>query len=163
MKKILSALIATLALGCVGTATAAANVPMRIVASGGANYTITDDEVWGHQSYTWNLGGTTFGTLGAGNGVFNYKYVRCFGGEVRGELFIDGFRWSGEDAATITVHIDLYEGASCSTTDFDGQSEFYTFTIKPGQARSLYIGALNTDEDAWEGAWLMATIKALPM
>ena len=80
------------------------------------------------------------GTLGAGNGAFKFKYVRCFGGEVRAKLFIDGYRWSNSESASITAHIDLDEGASCATDDLDGQSEFVTRPVKvratPGPSMS---------------------------
>jgi hypothetical protein len=164
MNRLFPTLLTAAALALLGAGTASANVPMKVVLDAPSTFLLEDEEWSGFEKQKWNLAGTTVGTLGAGNGVFNYKYVRCVGGEVRGELFIDGYRWSNTNTATITAHIDLYEGASCGTADLDGQTEFFTFTLTPGgYGRMLYLTAKNEDEDAEDAAEIMAQIRALPL
>jgi hypothetical protein len=164
MNRLLPTLLTAAALVLLGAGTASANVPMKIVLDAPATFLIEDAEWSGFQKQKWNLAGTTIGTLGAGNGAFNYKYVRCAGGEVRGELFIDGYRWSNTNTATLTAHIDLYEGASCATDDLDGQTEFFTFTLTPGgYGRTLYLTAKNEHEDAEDAVEIIAGIRALPL
>ena len=165
MNRLFPTLLTAAALALLGAGTASANVPMKVVLEAPSTFTVVDEGWWsGWESQTWNLAGTTVGTLGAGNAVFHYKYVRCVGSEARGELFIDAYRWSNTNTATITAHVDLYEGASCATADLDGQTEFKTFTLTPGgSAKWLALTAKNEDEDAEDAAEIRTIVRALPL
>ncbi|MBE2318534.1 hypothetical protein DVA67_021315 [Solirubrobacter sp. CPCC 204708] len=163
MNRLFLSLLAALILTLAGAGTAsAANAPMGLVIDGGGWFSVTDEDVWSKESKTWSLGGITVGVLGSGNSTFNYKYSRCYGGEVRAELIITGYRWKTSTEATVTAHIDLYEGASCATTDFDGQSELYTFNIKMGQTIGVYLNAINDHEDAADGGHTLFRLRAVP-
>ncbi|MBE2318115.1 hypothetical protein DVA67_019190 [Solirubrobacter sp. CPCC 204708] len=168
LPRIAALMLASAAIAFTMAGTASANTPMMIVADGGSTMKIHDDEnvaweatMWEYK--TFSLSGLVFGTLGAGNAVFNHKHARCWGNEVRGELIVDAHRWSNTNAATITAHIDLYEGASCSTTDHDGQSPFVTFTLKPGEARTVQLRADNNDEGDADHAAAKVTFRAVPL
>src|SRR3712207_4809511 len=100
MNRFLPVILTAVALSLLGAGSASANSPMAVVLEAPSTFTVTDGEVWRWSSKSWTLAGTTIGPLPAGNGVFNYKHVRCYGGEVRGELFIDGYRWSNTNAVT---------------------------------------------------------------
>jgi hypothetical protein len=145
-----------------GAATASANQPMRIVTEAPSLFVMQDEEFWDIEAFKWNAAGMTIGTLPAGNGSFKFKYVRCMGNEVRAELFIDGYRWAHQEFATLTAHIDLYEGASCSTEDLDGQSDFEQRTLTMGQGRNLTFSVKNEQEDSEDGAWVEFRLRALP-
>jgi len=152
MNRLLPMFLITAFLTLAGAATASANTAMKIVAEPDSDFSLADDEWWEPELRRWSLNGTTFGYLGAGNANFKYKYVRCLGGEVRGELIIDAYRWSSATAATVTAHLDLYEGTSCSTTDFEGQSPNLTFTLKIGETKRVNTSVWNDVEGAHDFA-----------
>jgi hypothetical protein len=146
-----------------GAATASANVPMKIVAEGGSNVFAQDHEIFSaNETFTKNIAGTTFGTLLAGSGSFSKKITACAGDEVRTELIVDGYRFSGSDTATVTAHVDMYEGASCATTDFDGQSKFVSVTLKPGETKKVYVQTWSTEVGGDFGS-ATVTFHALPL
>ena len=84
----------------------------------------------------------------------------CAGDEVRAVLIIDGYRFNDSDSATVTAHLDLYEGSSCSTPDFDGQSKFETFTLKAGESKQLHLYAYN-HELGLDYGWGTVTFRAI--
>lgn len=161
LQRVALAGVASLALGLLAAGSASANTPMKIVADSGSTFLIHDDELFAPERRYFNLSGTVFGTLGAGNANFTHKLARCHGGEVRGELNVQAYRWSNSEVATVTAWVDLYEGISCATTDFDGQSPLETFTLKIGQTHKVQLDSKNYNESAWDMADATITFRAL--
>lgn len=73
-----------------------------------------------------------------------YTESHCVDKEVRGELDVDAQLLTNGDIK-ITGSIKLYEGASCSTNDLDGQHTF-SFVVPRGQTKSWEHKQVNTDE-----------------
>lgn len=117
-----------------------------ITATAGSTMKIADDEPFSDPDITvHNLTGQKFGALG-----YTFKHFRvfpgwCGGGEVRGKLLVEGNTYT-DDIIDVKIKLVIYEGSSCSTEDYDGQSYWSTLTLKPGETKSTFLHAVNEHE-----------------
>jgi len=158
MKKILPALIALVALALPGAA-AAQNGEVKYVdvyLEAGSTLTIHDDETFGYEQQTFNLAGY-LGRFDSAKTMANVTQdltlTRCVGGEVRVKLTVTRQMYAG--APMLHAKTSLFEGDSCSTTDFGG-SAFKDFkNLIPGFSYAHNFYVVN-DEG---GDWAKANVK----
>jgi len=173
MNKLITGLLATVALFGAGTATASAQMSewgedeaVNVVATSGS-MKIVDEETFGaNEVKTFNLAGTKFGTIGGWSPwprAFNTTISRCAGGEVRGELHVKADAQTSPRTVWLEAYVYLYEGTSCSTTDFDGYSEHLHFHLDPGQSITKTFKTTNMAEGAGDSVTATVTFSAQPI
>lgn len=169
MKRLLlhvAALTLASALLAISASTASAEIfkpgqVSKITAAVGSNLKIVDHESFGaDEIVVHNLAGTPFGALGYSIKSFGTtRRSWCGGDEVRIELETRG--WTMDpyaDTMRVEARINLYEGASCATTDLDGPGGWKEIYLQPGTSKSLSFKAFNTHEGGdWAEAWVTFT------
>jgi hypothetical protein len=128
---VFSALIGVLAVSSL-TSSASAGVLYRQVAwDSFASMTITDDEAWpfSDEVEKFTLGTQAPFYVSAVNPVETRVISRCAGGEVRIDLHMR-VELITADWVRVSGTAYLYEGASCTSNDLDGQKSF-NFQFSP--------------------------------
>lgn len=132
---------------------------IKLVAQPGSTLHVLDHETFGaDEVITSDLTNTVFGKVTPWLNMTEATTTlsRCAGDEVRAELEISTYTWSYDVRINGTAKLRLYEGSDCNTTDLDGVSEEFFFSMFPKQITSLKIPVKNVAEG---GDYAVATLK----
>ena len=120
---------------------------MKVVAAPTSFITTVDSELFSDEVDTFNINGSVLGKYSAHKETSKVLLERCGGGEVRAQLVVEGWTYyDWANRADVKARMNLYEGASRSTTDLDGQSDWTYFMLLAGQTHSSTIHVKNTKE-----------------
>jgi hypothetical protein len=118
----------------------------RVVMSPNINWLIVDDESWKDDLTSFYVPNEMWGVLGWNQKSFFRSIERCGGDEVRVVLEVAGTT-NVFQVMDVKARLKLYEGASCATTDLDGQSPWKHFQMRPGEYLSpIALEVKNTEE-----------------
>jgi hypothetical protein len=140
-RAVLGAVTALIAIGALAAPAKAHGANHAILISG--NMYLVDYD-WDSANETNFL--TYTGSMGVGpTTIFNSWSKTGCADEVRGVIRVEATH-SSSTSVEVRLRAYLYEGTSCSTTDFDGYKE-YVFTVPLGSTVSKSFTVWNTAED----------------
>jgi hypothetical protein len=114
----------------------------RKVSIAGSMFVFDHDWPDGSESQSFNFQNTVF--VGSEAPLDLLRKEGCVDNEVRAELHLT-VKLASDEGIMIDGQLKLYEGASCSTNDLDGQTTV-AFFVPKDQVRSFSLRLQNTDE-----------------